>query len=120
MGKFVAHDLSGIGICDQTEVDPFVPDADVGDITYPYLLGTQGLPALYKVGPLFETMVGLGGNGISAFGFDQKVIFAQQPEESVSSKSNHRAAHFFGQYAAEFKGTHAMGVLPNFTYPRQH
>jgi hypothetical protein len=120
VGKFVTHDLSGIGICDQAQVNPFVPDADVGDVTYPYLLGTQGLPALHKVGPLFETVVGLGGDGIPAFAFDQKVIFAQQPEESVPSQSNHCTTHFFDQYAAEFKGTHAMGVLPNFTYPRQH
>ncbi|MBB2953248.1 hypothetical protein FHR29_003980 [Sphingobacterium sp. JUb56] len=94
-GKFVAQDLSGIGICNQAQVDTFVPDAYVGDVTHPYLFGMEGLPTLHKIGRLFETVVLLDCDGIPAFALYQNVILMQQPEESVPSQHNHRAAHFF-------------------------
>jgi len=120
VGEPIADDLPGVGIRDQAQVDPSMPDAHIGDIAHPDLFGPVGMPALDQVWPFLEAVPGLRGNHIAFPGLHQKIVLPHQGKEGIPSQAQHGFAHLAEQDAPKFDTAHPVGVLADLAHALQY
>ena len=83
----ISHDLSGIGICYQAQVDKPIPCRDICDVSYPDLFWTMGCLAKLpgkQVRMFAEPVMAMGCLVIRPAMGDKKSCLFQQAEQGIS------------------------------------